>query len=160
MCDSATLASELVDISYTNRFSDENANQNKLSETNRNGWKTTSDMGLWEKLNLSYQGRYSDPHVTALSDRAGTTFFWYIAVSVLYVMITYIVPSVLADWNDFVRYYAKVACWFIFIQVTANWACIRFISTAYQVTSDRPEPTSRNMQNRQVLGSTLSFLFV
>lgn len=103
------------------------------------GGTSSSDLTLLEKLRSSYYGRYNDPHVTEMSDRAGTAFFWYIALSELYILVVHVIPYWMADWSDTARYYAKVVCWFGFIQVTANWACIRYVRTDYYLTDDRPD---------------------
>ena len=95
------------------------------------------EMSLLDKLRESYRGRYHDPHASAMSDRMGTAFFWFITVSEVYVGVQYVVPQQFAEYSEWTRYCLKVCCWFVFVQTIANWACIRHCDTSYrQPTAD------------------------
>jgi len=96
------------------------------------------EMGLLEKLRESFHGRYRDPRAGAMSDRIGIVFFWFITVSEVYVAVQYVVPQQFAGYSEWTRYCLKVACWFVFVQTVANWACIRHCDTSYRVTADQP----------------------
>lgn len=147
MYESTSAASEIITIPDAyNSWQRENSPSKRLNLKQQDAGDGT-ELGLMEKLRLSYHGRYKDPRATALSDRAGTIFFWYIAFSELYTMTTYTIPYVLSDWSDTARYYAKVACWFAFIQATANWACVRCVTTSYRVKNNWPNSES-DFQNQ------------
>lgn len=90
------------------------------------------EMSLLDKLRESFHGRYHDPRATAMSDRVGAVFFWFIAVSEVYVGVQYVVPQQFAEYTAWTRYCLKVLCWFAFVQTTANWACIRHCDTSYR----------------------------
>jgi len=97
-----------------------------------------SKMSLLEKLRESYLGRYHDPRASAMSNRIGTAFFWFVACSEMYVAVNYVVPQQFSEYSDWTRYCLKVWCWFVFVQTSANWACIRLCDTSYHVTTDQP----------------------
>jgi len=90
------------------------------------------EMSLLDKLRESYRGRYHDPRVTAMSDRMGTAFFWFITVSEVYVGVWYVIPQQFAECSAWTRYCLNVLSWFVFIQTIANWACIRHCNTSYR----------------------------
>ena len=101
----------------------------------------SSQMTLKEKLRASWQGEDIDPKASKMADLAASTYFWFIAVTELYVVMEYIVPYGYQGWSDMSQYYLKVFACFIFIQATANWACVRCYSgrNAYRITEDRPD---------------------
>jgi len=107
-------------------------------ESHRCGKLDDCEMSLLEKLRESYHGRYRDPRAGAMSDCIGTAFFWFIAVSKIYVAVQYVVPQQFAEYSEWTRYCIKVLCWFVFVQTIANWACIRHCDTSYRVTADQP----------------------
>ena len=113
------------------------------------GFGNHSELGLLEKFRESYHGRYHDPHVTVWSDRLGTALFWYVALTELYTMLTYVVPYAMEDWSETTRYYVKVMCWFGLVQTTANWACVRFVRSDYNpsVSSNDNEEFAENVAN-------------
>lgn len=90
------------------------------------------EMSLLDKLRESYRGRYHDPRVTAMSDRMGTAFFWFITVSEVYVGVWYVIPQQFAECSAWTRYCLNVLSWFVFIQTIANWACIRHCNASYR----------------------------
>jgi len=98
-----------------------------------------NEMSLFDKLRESYHGRYRDPCATAVSDRIGSAFFWFITVSEIYVLVEYVVPQQFAQYDDWTRYCVKVCLWFVFVETIANWACVRYSDTSYRVTADQPD---------------------
>jgi len=90
------------------------------------------DMSLLHKLRESYRGRYHDPRATAMSNRIATAFFWLMTVSEVYVGVWYVVPQQFAEYSAWTRYCLNMLCWFVFVQTTSNWACIRHCDTSYR----------------------------
>jgi len=102
----------------------------------RAGVSDDCELSLVDKLRASYHGRHSHRRATALSDRLGAAFFWFITVSAVYVGVVYVIPEQFADCSEWTRYCLKVACWFLFVQTIANWACVRQCDTSYRVATD------------------------
>ena len=98
-----------------------------------------SGQSLLERLKADYHSRVNDPDLNRFSDRVTTLFYWFISTTQIYVTVTYLVPTYFGDCNEWVPYYLKVLSWFVFIQVTANWACVRRYDAIYKPSNDHAE---------------------
>lgn len=106
--------------------------------------------GFWKELKASYNDRSNDPKINRLSSRFCTIYFWFTAITEIHVIVNYVIPTRFADYSDICQYYMKVACWFVFIQVVANWACLMCYDTSYKASADRPHARYGNHQAMQV----------
>lgn len=102
-----------------------------------NNSRNYAENGFWKELKASYKNRSHDPEINRLSSRTCTIYFWFTAITEIHVVINYVIPHRFADYSDICQYYMKVACWFVFIQIVANWACLMCYDTSYKASAER-----------------------
>lgn len=56
----------------------------------------------------------------------------------LYVTVTYIMPYLLSDYGPWTLYVACVVCWFVVINLFANWFAVMLYDPSFPKTKDNP----------------------
>ena len=96
-------------------------------------------LSLMDKWKNHYYGRGQDAETTRLTNAVASIYFWFISVTELYCFLCYVLPFAFSDFGDMFVYYTKVFVCYIFVNATANWACVKCYSSSFEHTRDRPD---------------------
>ena len=73
--------------------------------------------------------------------------FWFLSLSMLYVMLGYVIPYSFSDYGPQGVFVFKILAIFAFVQSTANWACVRFMNTSILKSHEDSKPTNHTDSN-------------
>lgn len=99
-----------------------------------------SFQAFWKDLQSSHKNRRHDSEINQLSGRTCTVYFWFTAISEIYVINYYVILYQFAKYSETSQYYMKFLAWYIFIQATANWACVKYYTSFCHTSVDQPFP--------------------
>ena len=118
-------------------------------QCNSNGSGKPPRMGLLEKLSAAYRESPYDPISSGYASLFSMTYFWFINISGLYLMLEHVIPEQYAHWEPMHRYYLKVGSCFLFCQISVNFVCVRFYDSFWIWTEDRPRHVAEQLRENK-----------
>lgn len=96
------------------------------------------DESLMDKLRRHYYRKGSSPKTLRATNRLATSVYLFSIISGLYCDMFFIFPWCYES-SPTLCYYVKVGLFILFLELMANWLCIKCYNTAVQETKDRPD---------------------
>ncbi|KAJ8322298.1 hypothetical protein KUTeg_000769 [Tegillarca granosa] len=95
-------------------------------------------LSLMEKLRIHYNQRQESGAAGKFATKLMYLLMAFQAPTQLYMTITYIIPVVFNEYDDWTQYCLKVVIWFLCLEGLANYFCVILYDTAFRKTKDRP----------------------